>query len=201
MQAAEELTSLADQDADSTNSEARYLGYAARLRTALRAAHRYVAYTSDVGEAFRPVVNPLVVRMAYGVSWAYLVGDVGFETWKAQRRGPNPLEAATFTEPQRLALIAAKRGTFQAVASMALPALTIHTIVRYAGRAITRFPSLAPRTRAWAPTALGLAAVPFLPYLYDKPVEFATDSVAEWLEHRWYEHKATEKQLEKKKEL
>ena len=74
MQASEEITALADQDADTTNSEARYLGYAARLRTALRSAHRYVAYTSDVGEAFRPVVSPLVVRAAYGVSWAYLVG-------------------------------------------------------------------------------------------------------------------------------
>ena len=31
--------------------------------------------TSDVGEAFRPVVNPRIVTAAYGVSWAYLVGD------------------------------------------------------------------------------------------------------------------------------
>ena len=74
MQAADELTALADQNADSTNSDARYLGYAARLRTALRAAHRYFAYTSDVGEAFRPVVRPWVVRTAYGVSWAYVAG-------------------------------------------------------------------------------------------------------------------------------
>jgi hypothetical protein len=35
---------LADQDADSTDSEIRYLAYGARLRTALRAGSRYVAY-------------------------------------------------------------------------------------------------------------------------------------------------------------
>lgn len=30
--------------------------------------------TSDVGEAFRPVVPPAVVTAAYGVSWLYLAG-------------------------------------------------------------------------------------------------------------------------------
>lgn len=74
MQARDELTSLADRNADTTNSDARYLGYGARLRTALRAAHRYLAYTSDVGEAFRPVVPRWIVRSAYGVSWLYIAG-------------------------------------------------------------------------------------------------------------------------------
>ena len=35
---------LADKDADSTESEVRYLAYGARLRTALRAGQRYIAY-------------------------------------------------------------------------------------------------------------------------------------------------------------
>ena len=81
---------LADKDAVSTDSEVRYLAYGARLRTALRAGSRYVAYvcfafhiravtfttrqTSDVGEAFRPVVPPWIVTASYGVSWIYLAG-------------------------------------------------------------------------------------------------------------------------------
>ena len=44
MQAKGELDALADADASSTDSEVRYFGYAARLRTALRTAHRYIAY-------------------------------------------------------------------------------------------------------------------------------------------------------------
>lgn len=40
MQAADELTELADQNADSTNSDARYMAYASRLRTAVRATQR-----------------------------------------------------------------------------------------------------------------------------------------------------------------
>ena len=34
----------ANQDVDSTDTELRYMAYGARLRTALRASHRYVAY-------------------------------------------------------------------------------------------------------------------------------------------------------------
>lgn len=43
-QAKEELNSLADKDVDSVDSEVRYMAYGARLRTALRAGQRYIAY-------------------------------------------------------------------------------------------------------------------------------------------------------------
>jgi hypothetical protein len=35
---------LADKNVDSTETELRYAAYGARLRTALRASHRYFAY-------------------------------------------------------------------------------------------------------------------------------------------------------------
>lgn len=35
---------LADKNIDSTDTELRYAAYGARLRTALRASHRYLAY-------------------------------------------------------------------------------------------------------------------------------------------------------------
>lgn len=51
-----------------------------RLRTLLRTLVAVAAIdllqTSDVGEAFRPVVHPAVVTAAYGVSWLYLTGFV-----------------------------------------------------------------------------------------------------------------------------
>lgn len=67
----------------STESNIRYAAYASRIRTALLSAQRYVAYTSDIGESFRPVAHPNWVRAAYGVSWAYLIGDVSHEGYKA----------------------------------------------------------------------------------------------------------------------
>jgi len=38
------VDNLADKNVDSTDSELRYAAYGARLRTALRAAQRYLAY-------------------------------------------------------------------------------------------------------------------------------------------------------------
>lgn len=67
----------------STDSSIRYAAYATRIRTALLSAQRYVAYTSDIGESFRPVAHPNLIRTAYGISWAYLVGDVAHEGYKA----------------------------------------------------------------------------------------------------------------------
>ncbi|KIK92359.1 hypothetical protein PAXRUDRAFT_578858 [Paxillus rubicundulus Ve08.2h10] len=181
--ATQELTFLADKNADSTDSDIRYMAYGARLRTALRASSRYIAYTSDVGEAFRPVVPPAVVTAAYGISWLYLSADVSYEAYKAHRRGPSPLEAVHYSEPTRIGLVAVKRTVFQSVASMALPAFTIHTIVSRSKPFFTsRFESR--RIRTWGPTLSGLAIVPVLPYLFDEPVEKVVDGLWQWAERR-----------------
>ena len=46
------------------------------------------------------------------------IRDVGYESYKAHRRGPTPFEAAHFTEPTRVGFAAVKRAVFQSVASM-----------------------------------------------------------------------------------
>src|SRR6201996_9826960 len=74
------------QGPDTTETNMRYAAYANRLRTIMLSAHRYVAYTSDIGESFRPIAHPILVRSAYGISWAYILGDVGHEGWKAYKR-------------------------------------------------------------------------------------------------------------------
>lgn len=46
-EAEEEVQQLADSDADSVDSNIRYMAYGSRLRTALVASSRYVAYVSS----------------------------------------------------------------------------------------------------------------------------------------------------------
>ncbi|GAB1738175.1 hypothetical protein NU219Hw_g2705t1 [Hortaea werneckii] len=201
---------------ETTDSSVRYAGYAARLRTIMLSAHRYVAYTSDVGESFRPVAHPYLVRGAYGVSWAYLLGDVGYEGYKAYVRNQatrfpnalhdlpstpaNPAEHGTTTTTvgggstakadgvegkvapiDHWGTVMAQRALFQGLASMGLPAFTIHSIVRYSGRYLQNAKNA--RIRTWGPIGLGLAAVPALPYIFDEPVEKAT----EWVFHKGFE--------------
>lgn len=171
-------------------------------------AHRYVAYTSDIGESFRPVAHPNIVRGAYGISWLYILGDVSYEGYKAYWHNQRTLNPALTLTPgqEKVTGIAAKAGPemakaqpgtvspledyrtvmvqraiFQSLASMGLPAFTIHSVVRYSGRALKNAKNTTIRT--WAPIGLGLAVVPALPSLFDEPVENAV----EWLFHKGFE--------------
>ena len=77
------------------------LGYAGRLKTLAIASSRFAAYTSDVGEAVRPLVHPGIVSAAYAVSFLYVGGDVAWEGYKARREGPSAFEAHNFGEGTR----------------------------------------------------------------------------------------------------
>ncbi|BEJ15950.1 hypothetical protein CspHIS471_0505550 [Cutaneotrichosporon sp. HIS471] len=175
-----QLDVLVKEDADSVDSNVRYAAYLRRIRDVVRAGSRYTAYTSDVGEAFRPVVPPWIVTAAYGISWAYLIGDVTFTTYKAKEQGPTAWEAANFSEPTRLSMVAVKRSVFQGLASMALPAFTIHTAVAQTAKAVKNSQNVF--AKRWLPSAVGIGIVPFLPYLFDHPVEYATDRLFDKIE-------------------
>lgn len=174
-------------------------------------AHRYVAYTSDVGESFRPIAHPYLIKGAYGISWAYLIGDVSHEGYKAyirnqktlhpelhgdihdpahnDARSAQPGVVGNVTDMVKAGRVAplddyrtvmVQRAIFQSVASMGLPAFTIHSIVKYSGKALRNAAN--KNVRTWAPVALGLGAVPALPFLFDKPVEEAV----EWTFHNGF---------------
>lgn len=122
---------------------------------------------------------------------------VGSEIQKASKDAESaPKEAATSVAaavkdlgsktPQHIApiddyrTVMAQRAIFQGVASMGLPAFTIHSIVKYSGRALKNNSNV--RIRSYGPIGLGLAAVPFLPFIFDKPVEEAV----EWTFHKGF---------------
>jgi fission process protein 1 len=171
---------------------ARWMAYAGRLR-ALLAAGRYMAYTSDVGEAFRPVVPPAVVTAAYAASFAYVGADVLVEGWHSVGRGD------ALGGPDGTARRVLERATFQGLASLAVPAVTIHGVVHATQRALDGWwdrrhafkrpegpaaASLPPhhgwaghRVLRWAPSAAGLAVIPLLP-LVDEPIEHGVASLA-----------------------
>jgi len=136
-------------------------------------------------------VPPRIVSAAYGISWVYLAGDVGYEGYKAYKRGPSPIEAANFSESTRIGMLAVKRAVFQSIASMALPAFTIHTAVRYSKPLFKNVQN--PRLKMWGPTVTGLSLVPGLPFVFDHPVERATDIAFEWVEKQLIERNNTEK--------
>ncbi|KAL7628987.1 hypothetical protein AAE478_000505 [Parahypoxylon ruwenzoriense] len=193
---------IADNAPDSTESKVRYAAYANRLRTIMLSAHRYVAYTSDIGESFRPVAHPWIVRGAYGVSWAYVLGDVSYEGYKAywqNQRKINPQLVLSEKQQKATGLsipapadakpgvvspledyrtVMVQRCIFQSLASMGLPAFTIHSLVKYSGKAMKDVKN--KTLRVWGPIGLGLSVVPFLPAIFDERVENAV----EWAFHK-----------------
>jgi hypothetical protein len=73
----------------------------------------------------------------------------------------------------------------------ALPAFTIHTAVKYSKPLFKNVQN--PRLKLWGPTIAGLSLVPGLPFVFDHPVERATDLAFEWVEKQLIERNATEK--------
>jgi len=138
----------------------RYGAYAA----AIARCARYLAYTSDVGEAFRPVVHVRAVQACYGVSWGYVIASIAWDNQSLQQHGVSGTDLWAMT---------AKSAVFQSVASMALPAFTIHTVVHQTKHRL--FQKFLPRFVQWGPTLCGLAVVPFLPLMWDYPCEVLID--------------------------
>lgn len=147
-----------------TESQLRYAGYTA----AFARAFRYLAFTSDFGEALRPVVAKRVVNATYAVAFGYCGADIAWEAWKLQRRN----YVTESGVPMSMAQLLAERTAFQAVASLGIPALLIHTTVdvsKHFFRRIGRFTK-------WGPSVAGLAVIPLLPLYLDQPVEHAIEN-------------------------
>lgn len=208
------VASTKDSSVADDEGSLRYAAYANRFRTILLASHRYVAYTSDIGESFRPVAHPHLVKFGYAVSWMYLLGDVSYASWKVKLKNegrylphlrpwdypyPPPNKAAAEIYKAEVGNDIAetdwrvqfvKRGVFQSLASMALPAFTIHSAVRYSS-IIFKNSSIKP-LKTYGPVAIGLGIVPLLPYIFDEPVEYAVD----WVFHKGEEAYYNQKKLD-----
>ena len=138
--------------------KAKILGVKAKKAALAKA--RYTAYSSDVGEAFRPVVPGWAVKGTYGLAIAYICGDIGLTTYKESQK-PDGNTARTFVHAT----------VFQGIASLALPMFIIHQAVhaaQYATKKMGRFTK-------WGPTIAGLMLIPALPYAVDEPAEHIID--------------------------
>ncbi len=129
-----------------------------------------------------------MVTAAYGISWSYLLIDAGYAGYKAHQVHQSALRSGAppqHAEATTVGLVVARRAVFQTLASMALPAFTIHSIVRYSAPLFSRIKGqskTAVRLRGSGPTIAGLAFVPLLPFLFDHPVEYVVDHVFDWAE-------------------
>lgn len=144
-------------------SDLRYAAYTLSLSRLFR----YLAFTSDFGEALRPVVHKQIVNASYAVAFGYCIADVGYEAYKLKKNNYRNERNEEMTMTQCIV----ERSTFQAFASLLLPAVVIHQTVHYAKNAFTKL----GRFTKWGPSLVGLSLIPFLPVCLDAPVEKAVE--------------------------
>ena len=135
---------------------------------------RLAAFTSEVGESLRPLIEVWQVRVMYAVSWLYVLIDIVLRTadeWALSGRTLRVVRTFAFFS------------IFHTVATMLLPAVIIHAAVHHADAALRPLRHLnGPSTTALptpllpllrhpiVPTVVGLALIPLMPLL-DEPVE------------------------------
>eukprot|EP00438_Fugacium_kawagutii_P016502 Skav228925 [mRNA] locus=scaffold3800:119059:122378:+ [translate_table: standard] len=90
-----------------------YIPYLARAKRLWLSTHRYIAYSSDVGESLRPVIKPWKVNLSYGIAGAYVLADTGLAGYRKQQQN---------CPREEVAAACAHTLVFQTVASLALPA-------------------------------------------------------------------------------
>jgi fission process protein 1 len=150
------------EDINEFDKKYRFMGYSG----ALARSFRYLAFTSDVGEALRPVASKLMVNASYGTSATYCVADVAWETYKVSKTGKNE-----HGHPSTVTQMIVERSTFQLLASLFIPAVVIHSSVDIA----KHFTKRIGRFQKWGPSLFGLAIIPLFPVFLDAPTERAVE--------------------------
>lgn len=142
---------------------ARFAGYTG----ALARAFRYLAFTSDFGEALRPVARTSIVTGSYAIAFGYCIADVAYEGYKLKERGYKT-EKGT---PMSMTQCIVERSAFQAVASIVVPAALIHSTVSLGKKIFAKI----GRYTKFGPSLLGLSVIPLLPLYLDHPVEHGVE--------------------------
>jgi len=135
---------------------------------------RYIGYANEVGEAFRPVF-PKYVRTSYLIAFGYVGCDAADKIYTAINNG------ATKSTTSK---IGADVLLWQTFASVIIPGKTIHLLAsatNYGVNELKIASKLPSRVRKWAPTVIGLIAIPSIIHPIDSVVTICMDqTVRKW---------------------
>lgn len=159
-------------------------------------AVRYCGYSNEVGESFRPIIHRSIVQFSYAIAIVYVIADcadktikiyqVSLHTSSIHRRcelPPNHILITCISYSQSPEVIGGKQigpaakiagdvFLWQMFASVIIPGAVINRITWAAGK-LCNNPKVKGMARKWAPTCIGLAAIPFI----IRPIDVAVDEV------------------------
>jgi len=158
-----------------------YVGQYAVVTATHSGMLRFLAFSSDFGEAFRPAVPQVLVKSSYFVSVGYIFGAIAESAYEVCDK-----PAKTIIET------VAHETFFQLVASLIVPFLFIHTAVHQTTKVLKnlRMDKKAPIVARWGPSAVGLGCVPILPLYLDHPCEHAVDAIFDFVTGKQSSHES-----------
>ncbi|CAO1435517.1 unnamed protein product [Diamesa tonsa] len=110
---------------------------------------RYLGYSNELGESFRPLVKRSFVNFTYVVAIGYVFADAADKTMKTYNK---PIGGGT-----KKAIITC----LYMLASVIIPGFTINRICWSVGKAL-KYSKMRNPAFKWAPTIIGLLSIPLI---------------------------------------
>jgi len=126
---------------------------------------RYLGYTNELGESFRPLIKKSYVHASYGVAIAYVLADTADKSSKSFNKDKSLVNAAK---------IGGDVLCWQLLASVMIPGFTINRICWAVGKGLKVAKFKHPMAK-WIPTITGLLSIPFIIHPIDKAVDVLMD--------------------------
>jgi mitochondrial fission process protein 1 len=136
---------------------------------------RYLSYTSDFGEAIKPVTQVRFVHFLHIISIGYCIADIGLEAYNLRCRGYVTKENKPISA-QRYIL---QRSVFQVLSTIIFPYGIINATIGLGNVIVQR----AARFQRYGPSILALCVIPLIPRYIDKPIEEAIEYIFDQLSH------------------
>ncbi|XP_055385147.1 mitochondrial fission process protein 1 [Condylostylus longicornis] len=127
---------------------------------------RYLGYSNEVGEAFRPLIHRNFVNLSYGVAVSYVLADCYDKSSKVYEKTKDLKKTAIMTGDVFL---------WQMLASVIVPGFTINRITTLAIRFL-RKKDLNKAIKKAIPTGLGLTSIPFIIKPIDHFIDYVMDN-------------------------
>ncbi|ALC48699.1 CG7772 [Drosophila busckii] len=124
---------------------------------------RYMGYSNEVGEAFRPLIPKSIVAASYGMAIGYVCTDTFDKSLRKEMSGASNREVA---------LVASDVFTWQMLASVIIPGAVINRITAASRALLQKSP---PSVLKTLPTLIGLASIPLIVHPIDTLVDRLMD--------------------------
>ncbi|KAH8288287.1 hypothetical protein KR018_000905 [Drosophila ironensis] len=124
---------------------------------------RYMGYSNEVGEAFRPLISRSLVAASYGMAVGYVCTDTFDKALRLQMSGASK---------RQVAIKAGDVFSWQIAASVLIPGLVINRITWGARHLLRRSPGFVLKS---VPTLVGLASIPLIVHPIDSLVDRLMD--------------------------